>query len=127
MTKHSMGFVTYIEVACTVTDSATIVSLETQVPIGLDKYGDRITQEFSAHGVSKRHSTDKFNSEVAIKLAHSRALAALAKQLAKQGNGLVKCADDNRAVNEARALKKGKKTKRKQKVTRELVANTTAR
>lgn len=125
MTKHSMGFTGYIEVACTVTDSATIVSLQTDVPIGLDKHGELITQTYSANGVSKRHSTDKFNAEVAIKLAHSRALAALSKKLAKHANGLVKCADDNRAVNEARSSKKGKKKKPKQ--VRELVAHTSTR
>jgi hypothetical protein len=125
MTKHSMGFTGYVEIASTVTDSATIVSLQTDVPIGVDKNGQLITQTLSANGVSKRHATDKFNAEVAIKLAYSRAFATLAKKLAKQGNGLVKCADDNRAVNEARSLKKGKKKKSKQ--VRELVAHTSTR
>lgn len=136
MKKHSLGFMAYVEMAGSVTDSATVVSVSADVPVGVGPEGVVVTQTLTASGASKRHGTDKFNSEVAIKLATGRALASLSKKMIRQGNGLVKCNDDNRAANEAKAKqkikikskKKNKKNKKSSKPApkqvRELVAST---
>ncbi len=130
MKKHSMGFVSWVESAGTVTDSATVVSVSADVPVGVGPDGVVITETLQASGTSKRHGTDKFNSEIAIKIAYGRALESLSKRMLRQGNGLVKCNDDNRAANEAKAKQKNKaKSKKKakkssKKPVRELVAST---
>jgi hypothetical protein len=126
MKKRSMGFTSWIESVGTVTDSATVVSVSTDVPIGTGPDGILMTETITAYGVSKRDPNDKFNQETAIKLAYGRALDSLAKKMLRQGNGLVKCQDDNRAVNEKRAkLKlKAKSSKKNKKRVRELVAST---
>ncbi len=51
---------------------------------------------YQATGTSKRFK-DRFDGEVAFKLAAGRALLSLGRKLLKQGNGRVKCNDDNRA------------------------------
>lgn len=54
------------------------------------------TLRYTATGTSKRFK-DRFDGEVAFKLATGRALLSLGRKLLKQGNGRVKCNDDNRA------------------------------
>ena len=92
----------------TSTSEATIVTLRAFVPVG-----DR-DQVFEAHGTSKRDPHDKHNPEVATKLAYGRALESLGRKLQKQGNGLVKCIDDNNRANKKRK-KRAKKAKAKRR------------
>jgi ribosomal protein L31 len=49
---------------------------------------------YTTTGTAKRFR-DRFDGEVAFKLAAGRALLSLGKRLLKQGNGRVKCNDDN--------------------------------
>lgn len=56
---------------------------------------------YLATGVARRHPDDDFNREIGIKLAYSRALGSLARQLDKQATGAVKHADDIRSFGNA--------------------------
>lgn len=56
---------------------------------------------YMATGVARRHPDDDFNREIGIKLAYSRALGSLARQLDKQASGAVKHADDMRGNTNA--------------------------
>lgn len=71
--------------------------------------------EYIWTGTAKKTPSDRFNAEVGLKLALGRALMSGAKQMLRQGNGLVKSIDDN-----AKASEEAKKTKplSKFKITR---------
>lgn len=53
-------------------------------------------ENYTWTGVSKRFPGDRYAPGIGVKLASGRALLRAAKQLIKQGNGLVKNMDDNR-------------------------------
>lgn len=53
-------------------------------------------QRIEVHGTARKDPIDRFDEEIAIKLAMSRALDRAARKLAKQANGKVKANDDNR-------------------------------
>lgn len=94
------------QISITVTESreATIAVIDLEPVFGDDKVlAD--TGSLFVTGTAKVTPGDKFDPAIGRKLAVGRALEALGRKLIKQGNGLVKCADDN-AVHSAQAREK---------------------
>ena len=71
------------------------------------------TGEVLAHGTSRKDPQDKFDSEVAIKLALGRAHQRYANRLLKQANGKVKSNDHNAIASAASKTKAAKKKAKK--------------
>jgi len=74
-------------------------------------------EAYTWNGVSKRFPGDRYIPAIGIKIAVGRAFARAAKQMLKQGNGLVKNMDDNRE-RQAEQAKAQKASPRYHRVSR---------